>query len=44
MLKLGDGGLYKGNFIDDIIEGRGQFKWLDGRIYDGQWVNNMKHG
>ena len=44
MLITNDGSLYKGNFIDDVIAGRGKYKWSDGRIYDGQWVNNMKHG
>jgi hypothetical protein len=43
-LKLADGGLFKGNFVNDVIDGKGLFKWPDGRVYDGEWANNMKHG
>ena len=26
------------------MEGKGKFTWGDGRIYNGPWVNNKRHG
>lgn len=43
-MKLCDGGVFKGNFVNDSIEGRGVFRWPDGRTYDGEWLDNMKEG
>lgn len=44
ILKLADGGTYKGQFNENRIEGRGIFKWSDGRMYEGEWYQNMMHG
>ena len=27
-----------------VLEGHGTFVWADGRIYTGEWFNNMKYG
>ena len=26
------------------MSGQGYFVWPDGRIYEGEWMSNMKHG
>ena len=36
-LKMDDGSLYQGNFLNDKKHGAGIFYWADGRKYDGQW-------
>ena len=43
-LKWEDGSEYIGNFIDNIIQGFGVYRFPDGSIYEGSWKNNCKHG
>jgi hypothetical protein len=32
-----NGDSYKGMYIDDNREGRGIYRWRDGRVYDGEF-------
>lgn len=43
VLKTSDGS-YRGNFIDDYLEGEGTFIWKDGKIYDGEFKGSKFHG
>lgn len=27
-----------------MIQGKGLYKWADGRTYDGDWLQNKMHG
>ena len=36
-LLLSNGKSYAGEFKDDVMHGRGVFKWLDGRRYEGDY-------
>jgi hypothetical protein len=36
--------MYKGDFIDDKMEGSGVLDWHDGKSYKGQFENNRLHG
>ena len=35
---------YRGDFVDEKMQGKGLFVWNNGSQYDGEWRNNMKHG
>jgi len=35
---------YYGERIDDMKEGPGQYYYLNGDVYDGEWKNDKKHG
>lgn len=35
---------YKGGFSQGKMEGFGIFSWKDGSRYEGEYVNNLKHG
>lgn len=35
---------YVGEFKEDEREGDGIFTWVDGKQYDGPWVNNKQEG
>jgi hypothetical protein len=37
-------GTYKGSFSNGNLEGLGQFQYLNGSIYEGEWRENKKHG
>ena len=39
-----DGGIYKGKFKNDQINGHGEYIWPEGISYTGQWVNCRKDG
>ena len=30
--------------MNDKKEGKGIYKWKDGRMYDGDWKNDAQHG
>ena len=29
---------------DNILHGKGEFKWVDGRKYTGDYIEDKKHG
>ncbi len=35
---------YTGQFVDDLYQGRGVFRWPDGRRYEGEFYANERHG
>ncbi|PCJ24866.1 MAG: hypothetical protein COA96_08510 [SAR86 cluster bacterium] len=35
---------YSGEFVDDNYQGKGIYRWADGRKYDGSFFANNKHG
>ena len=37
---MSDGSVYEGSFQNDLISGVGTFLWTDGKIYNGDWLNN----
>ena len=39
-----EGDEYQGEFKDDLRDGKGIHKWSDGKIYNGEWNNGLKHG
>jgi len=41
---LATGDTYEGQWIKGIREGKGKFIWKDGKVYDGDYSNNKKHG
>jgi hypothetical protein len=30
--------------MNNMIEGEGEYRWKDGRVYCGQWMRNLMHG
>mmetsp|Transcript_26560 Transcript_26560/g.62775 ORF Transcript_26560/g.62775 Transcript_26560/m.62775 type:complete len:619 (-) Transcript_26560:224-2080(-) len=40
----GDGSRYEGEWVDDMMTGRGFMVWADGRRYDGEWYENRCNG
>ena len=41
---LGVGKLYQGEIRNGFRNGKGKFFYANGNIYDGEWVDNNKHG
>ena len=39
-----DQGVYTGAFNDDMPEGLGQYRGVDGSAYAGEWVSGMRRG
>jgi hypothetical protein len=39
-----NGSKYKGEHKAGVKEGKGIFKTIDGKIYEGGWSNNKIHG
>ena len=35
---------YEGEWVDDMMTGRGFMIWADGRRYDGEWLENRCNG
>lgn len=35
---------YEGDWVQNKMHGKGLFKWSDGRSYEGEYKNDMKHG
>ena len=44
ILKLPNGEIYKGSYVEDKKEGHGVFLWPNGKCYDGGWKNGKQHG
>ena len=36
--------VYKGQYNEGKREGLGEIDFLDQRVYQGQWLNDLKHG
>ena len=36
----GDGSQYVGDFDTNNIEGFGEYFWMDGRVFKGEWKDN----
>ena len=43
MVYPGDG-VYEGEYVDGLKDGKGRFFYVVGSVYDGQWQADMKHG
>ena len=39
-----DGVEYTGMFRDDMFNGQGQYRWADGKVYIGGWLEGKQHG
>ncbi len=39
-----DGGIYKGNWVDDKKHGKGKYTWANGSFYQGNWQEDKKYG
>jgi len=39
-----DGGSYKGEFKNDLRDGKGLFRQPDGKSYDGDWKSDKQDG
>ena len=37
-------GLHEGYYKKDVKNGRGRMIYFDGRVYEGEWKNNLWHG
>ena len=37
-------GIYIGEFVNDVKNGKGIFKWQDGTQYEGEFLNGKQHG
>ena len=35
---------YTGEFVDDLYQGYGTYRWPDGERYEGEFYANEKHG
>lgn len=35
---------YKGNYVDDKMEGKGLLTWSNGNAYEGDFKNDLRHG
>jgi hypothetical protein len=35
---------YEGEWVEDMMTGRGFMIWADGRRYDGEWLENRCNG
>ena len=40
----GRGKIYKGEWVNNKMEGKGVMEWPDGRIYEGYFKDDMKEG
>ena len=38
------GGLYEGEWRNDLKEGRGRMVFANGDEYEGEWLDNKRHG
>ena len=38
------GDFYDGMFSNSVREGKGVYKWSDGRVYEGDYANDHRHG
>ena len=36
--------MFRGRFKNNKREGKGEFIWFNGEYYNGEWMNNQKHG
>jgi len=43
LVKLPDGTTYEGEWLDDVIDGYGIKTYKHG-VYQGQFINNLRHG
>ena len=43
-LYQGDKGTYDGNFVKDAMEGKGRMLWNNGESYEGDFVQDLRHG
>jgi len=39
-----DSSVYKGEWHDNKISGKGIYTWVDGRSYSGEWLENNMSG
>lgn len=39
-----DGSYFKGEYRDDVPNGKGSYYWAHGEEYHGDWVNGKFHG
>ena len=42
--ELRTNGIYKGEFQQNKRGGKGEFIWFNGEYYNGEWLDNQKHG
>jgi hypothetical protein len=40
-LYFNDGNVYTGNWVDNIMQGKGQYRTLEGRVYEGFFVKGL---
>ena len=43
-LSFVDNSYYTGQFAENEIQGKGVYKWNDGRVYEGMWNASKMHG
>ena len=43
-MTLPDGQILEGQFVNDKFDGLGKSTLQDGCMYEGPWVDGMKHG
>ena len=36
--------VYDGEWVEDVMQGSGEFKYASGAVYNGQWQDNKYHG
>jgi hypothetical protein len=41
---LPDGRIYDGEWLETAMDGYGTMKYSDGNVYEGQFINNQRHG
>ena len=39
-----DGSVYKGDWKENVREGKGVFTWSNGSVYEGDFKSDMFHG
>ena len=43
-MKFKDGSVYKGQFKDGLMHGKGIMKYANGNVYNGLWKDDWEHG
>ena len=43
-LHFSDKSIYSGEFKENEINGKGEYKWPDGKTYKGLWRDNKMNG
>ena len=43
-MRWGDGSEYMGTFHKGKLSGKGKYTWIDGKYFEGDWVDSLIEG